>query len=267
MDIATFKAYHLPALEQHEARHFVLLGLLTYLSDNVPFEVRLWSLGEPGACAAQIAGDDIILGDLNESQCHALAEQVFVTDFTAVLGPDDTTHWFTARARQLGIAFKEPLLEYIYELTEPPVFPIAPGEARQAALNDLELFWDWISAFYSKIGQSDLLPSRDWLAEKLRHGQILFWELQGKPVAMAGCLFQSRNGGSIGYVYTPPELRGRGYGGAATAAVAARFFAQRKGVAWLYVDMKNTQAQHCYARIGFKPVCGSGKYLRDTEGS
>lgn len=267
MDIATFKALHLPALEKYQARHFVLLGLVTYLSDTLPFEIRCWSLGEPGACAVQVADDDIILGDLSEDQCHTLAEQVSSTNFTAVLGPDDTARWFVARAGQLGVTFKEPFLEYIYELTSPPIYPNVPGEARQATLDDLEHFSSWVLAFYNELGQTDLLPPQDWLVEKIRQGQIIFWEFQATPVAMAGCLFQSRNGGSIGYVYTPPEQRDHGYGSAVTAAVAERFLSRENGVAWLYVDKKNTVAQRCYTRIGFKAVCGSGKYQRNTKGS
>ena len=76
MDIAEFNALHMPALERNEVRHNLLLGLMSPPSPNPADETRRWTLGGAGACAIQTNGNrSIILGELDERQCHALAVQ------------------------------------------------------------------------------------------------------------------------------------------------------------------------------------------------
>ena len=63
-------------------------------------------------------------------------------------------------------------------------------------------------------------------------------------------------------VYTPPPLRGKGYGGSVTAAVVEQAFAEGKTMACLYTDLRNPFSNRCYAKIGFKPVCDSAHIPR-----
>lgn len=134
MNADEFNGYHIPALEKSEARHNLLIGLARAPSRDPWFQVRRWSLGSPGACAVQGAADrPIVLGDLGESQCHALAERVRHLDFGGVQGPDDTAHWFVTRARALGLNFGEPMPLGIQSLTAPPV---CPGHPRRRANGD-----------------------------------------------------------------------------------------------------------------------------------
>jgi hypothetical protein len=51
-----------------------MLGLLGRLAYTDHSQVRLWTLGGPGECAMQTRPcNAIILGELNEAQCRALA--------------------------------------------------------------------------------------------------------------------------------------------------------------------------------------------------
>jgi predicted GNAT family acetyltransferase len=75
-----------------------------------------------------------------------------------------------------------------------------------------------------------------------------------EPVSMAGIMRRTRHAAALGAVYTPPPLRGRGYAGSVTAAVAAFAFTQGKSVACLYTDLRNPFSNRCYAKIGFEPV-------------
>lgn len=77
----------------------------------------------------------------------------------------------------------------------------------------------------------------------------------GRPVSLAGIVRRTRNAAAIAIVYTPPELRGRGYAGSVTAAVVEKIYAEDRRIACLYVDLRNPAATRCYAKIGFKPVC------------
>jgi predicted GNAT family acetyltransferase len=55
-------------------------------------------------------------------------------------------------------------------------------------------------------------------------------------------------------VYTPPERRGRRYGGAITAATCADALARDAERVVLFTDADNPAPNVVYERIGFRPV-------------
>jgi predicted GNAT family acetyltransferase len=61
------------------------------------------------------------------------------------------------------------------------------------------------------------------------------------------------SGARIGLVYTPLELRGRGYGTAITGSIAQLLLDQ--GQAWvsLFADNSNPVSNRIYQRLGFRP--------------
>jgi predicted GNAT family acetyltransferase len=261
-DPDAFNAYHTPALEKEEARYNLLLGLMPQPSSDPNFKTRRWTLGEPGACAIQTAPErGIVLGDVTEVQCHALAELVAGSTFVGVLGQDDSAHWFAARARQLGVRLGEPSPLRIHALTSPPLYPRSIGNARRATLDDLEMLFSWTRAFTLEAIPSDPLATREQIAKSLPETCTLFWEVDGRPVAMATSSRSTRNGAGIGPVYTHPEFRGRGYAGSVTATLAEHIFASGKSIVYLYTDLTNPFSNRCYAKIGFTPVCDSWHYV------
>src|SRR6201999_3644584 len=102
MDIKTFAEPHLPALETDEARHNLLLSLISRAVISPNATLRIWSLGPPGACAVQAPGRSIVLSDLDEQHCHELALQVSGTKSPGVIGPENTAVWFADSASNLG---------------------------------------------------------------------------------------------------------------------------------------------------------------------
>jgi len=66
-------------------------------------------------------------------------------------------------------------------------------------------------------------------------------------------------------VFTPPHLRGRGYAGAVTAALAKSLFAEGRQAVCLYVDHHNPYSNRCYARVGFQTVCDAWHFSRRPD--
>ncbi len=58
----------------------------------------------------------------------------------------------------------------------------------------------------------------------------------------------------VGPVYTPPELRGRGYASAITAAATQRILASGRRFCFLYTDLANPTSNSIYQQIGYRPV-------------
>lgn len=264
MDRAEFNALHMPALEQNEVRHNLLLGLMSQVSPGpAAHEMRRWTLGGAGACAIQTSADrGVILGDLEQAQCRVLAEEVYGSVFAGAIGPENTAPWFVERAIELGLSFGSALPQMIHELREPPVYPGAPGKGRRATADDLGLVFEWMAAFHAEAVPDDPPVTWEEVARKLRERVVLFWEVSGEPVSLAGLARSTRNAAAIGPVYTPPESRARGYAGSVTAALAEFIFASGKKAACLYTNLLNPYSNRCYAKIGFRPVCKSWHYHR-----
>jgi uncharacterized protein len=92
------------------------------------------------------------------------------------------------------------------------------------------------------------------LCQRLGEGKQFVWEESASIRAIAGYSDTLGNAGArIGWVYTPPEFRGRGYGTAITGALAE--FLLEKGQAWvaLFADNANPTSTGIYRRLGFRP--------------
>ena len=262
-----FAEYHRSALEIAEARHNVILAILGRVAKDEPPDIRQWILGAPGQCAVQVPEYPIVLGELENSHCRALAEQTMELDYPGVVGPDLTAKRFADRAVELGLAFLEPIPQQIHAIADTPKYPGAPGFPRLVNPDDAHLFADWMFAFMREAIPHDPIPSRERLAKAAGESRHLFWIVDGEPVSMAGIIRRTRHAAAIAAVYTPPELRGCGYAGSVTAALVERVFAEGKSVACLYTDLRNPFSNRCYAKIGFKPVCSSWHYPRASSAS
>jgi predicted GNAT family acetyltransferase len=138
--------------------------------------------------------------------------------------------------------------------------PSTPGHARRATLDDLEPLVAWYTAFAAELG----LPAHEARTSAIARLQspggsagYLWWELDGRPVAVAGHAAPVATPvgavGRVGPVYTPPEHRRRGYGAAVTAAVVEHLL-PLCGTVMLLADEANPTSNGVYERLGFRPV-------------
>jgi predicted GNAT family acetyltransferase len=78
------------------------------------------------------------------------------------------------------------------------------------------------------------------------------WEDEGAPVSVAVAQGRTGRGVRIGYVYTPPERRGRGYASALVASLSARMLADGCDFCVLYTDLSNPTSNRIYRRVGYR---------------
>ncbi|MGW7098655.1 GNAT family N-acetyltransferase [Streptomyces sp. NPDC054838] len=134
----------------------------------------------------------------------------------------------------------------------PPV-PTPQGGARVAGEADLPLLVDWVNTFKRQAGEPGS-ASEAVLRHRISYGGMLLWEDAGAPVSMAGFFRPIGSVSRVGPVYTPPELRGRGYAAGATHAVSEAAYAAGATEVLLFTDLSNRTSNGVYQRLGYTPV-------------
>ena len=96
---------------------------------------------------------------------------------------------------------------------------------------------------------------------RIRAGDIFVWESKaGEIVSMAQRTRPTVNVITIGLVYTPPELRGRGYASNCVAALSQHLLDSGWSICSLTTDLANPVSNHIYQRMGYRPVCDFNEY-------
>lgn len=249
-------------LLEREAEHNVLLGLLPRLItgeheyDHPIYLASIETDGQVAGCAFRTppyklgvtryprGGEDLLAADVAE----------VYDSLPAVLGrEEDAVRFARAWADQTGASWTVGMRQRIYQLTalkEPA--RLASGSDRRANAGERPVLVDWLAAFARESGISG--PDPGIQAEVLmRNGDLWVWDDDG-PVAMAASAGHTPNGTRVGYVYTPPDLRGHGYATALVAALSKRLLDEGRRYCMLYTNVENPISNGIYARLGYRPV-------------
>lgn len=168
----------------------------------------------------------------------------------------------TAWQRRTGVPARLGERHRLYrlaELTEPS--PLPAGRARVASEADRDLLVRWYGEFVEDTGAHAGRDGGEWADFRLSYGGVTLWETaDGTPVSMAGVTPTIAGQARIAPVYTPRELRGRGYAGAVTARVSRAALAEGVGELLLFTDLANPTSNALYQRIGYRPVADWAEY-------
>ena len=155
----------------------------------------------------------------------------------------------TGQAAHTGMRMRLYALEALVPPDPPP-----PGRARTASAADAGLMLAWVNAFHDEAGPEGPNEAERVVRDSLGYGGMVLWEHEDRPVSLAGRRRAVAGQARIGPVYTPPELRGRGFGGAATAAVTQAALDDGAEDVVLYTDLANPTSNTLYQRLGYRPV-------------
>lgn len=153
----------------------------------------------------------------------------------------------------------------VFELRE-VVWPNLPaGKFRVAEEKDITLLSGYFKGFEEDAGmpisgESYEAAARGWVAR----GDIFVWQDEtGQVVSMAAKSRPTERGVTVSLVYTPPELRGRGYAGACVATLSQFLLDQGYQYCTLFTDLANPVSNSIYQKMGYKPVCDFAEYAFD----
>jgi hypothetical protein len=277
-DAASFLAEAEPLLLADEARHNLILGIAGTIRDSPElYPLRsLWLVRDGnelfGAALRTPPYNLILARPKSQEALAALAESVAGEELPGVVGTEPEVHEFAELwCRRTGATARTNMRQGVYALehVEPP--PAVAGSARVAGPDDRELALRWWIAFGEEVlheggpGRERAVQSLDHRLSSPSTGLVL-WEDGGEPVSLAGWGGPTPNGIRIGPVYTPPELRGRGYATALTAEVSqrlldGRLFDGERRLCFLYTDLGNPTSNAIYERIGYRRVAEAAEVV------
>ena len=199
--------------------------------------------GMPDEAAAAAAGP---LVDL------LLAEQREVAGFS---GPPEAAtaaaaEW-TARTGA-GWRVSRELARWVLDHLRAPA--AVSGSARPARPDEVDLAASWIRDFHAEVEIHDTVR-REHIAAEIARGTLLVWaDDADTPVSLGGWREPEGGVSRVGPVWTPPPLRGNGFGSAVTAAATGAALAAGARDVCLYTDLANPVSNAIYARIGYRRV-------------
>ena len=138
------------------------------------------------------------------------------------------------------------------------------GSMRSYEDGDRELVIGWMDAFVEEaLPEAPPDDSAHWLERKLSDADagIELWIDEGSPVSFAGYGGLTPNGIRVGPVYTPPELRRRGYASALTAELTRMLLERGRTFCFLFTDLANPTSNSIYQRIGYEPVSDADQWV------
>ena len=260
------------ALEQHEAANNLIISLAVRLeehSDRVktpPYLVTVEDRGALVAAAIMTPPHRVAIYGLNgdPAPLRLIADDL-IADGWAVpgtIGPAEVARafartWTEAR----GGPFQLVRHQRVYELRQVTSSAGVPGALRVATESDLDLVAHWIYAFHQDAGLEGTVEEARESAERWIDDRNAFLWDDGQPVSMAAKTRHTTHGMTVSGVYTPPEVRRRGYAGACVAALSQQMLDAGWKFCTLFTDLANPTSNSVYQKIGYRPVCDFDEYL------
>ncbi|HEY5153668.1 MAG TPA: GNAT family N-acetyltransferase [Acidimicrobiales bacterium] len=178
-----------------------------------------------------------------------------VPDLPGIIGEATTASAFAGRWTEHTGVGAEPLEgQRLYRLASLHPSLDGGGHLRRATADEIDLLVSWWHGLAADIGESPPgVGGNDVLARRVAQGEIWLWD-DGLPVSMARLSAPAAGAVRVGFVYTPPQFRRRGYAGASVAALSARALADGARECLLYTQLSNPTSNGIYRRIGYEAV-------------
>jgi uncharacterized protein len=262
-----------------EAQHNLILGLAGRLRE----EPRLY--GEDPYFAVALDGErvigvtmrtpphNLILSEFDdEAALEPVAEnaQDVFGSLPGVVGPKAPVARFarlweerTGERAEIGIQ------QRVYRASEAILPEGVAGSMRPYQESDRDLVIAWMDAFVDEaLPEAPPEDAEHWLERTLSNpdGGVVLWLDGEQPVSFSGYGGLTPNGIRVGPVYTPPELRRRGYASALVAELTKMLLDGGRKFCFLFTDLANPTSNSIYQRVGYEPVSDADQWVFGGRG-
>jgi GNAT superfamily N-acetyltransferase len=170
-----------------------------------------------------------------------------------VAGLDPAPQEFATEWSRLGGRHATPAMRMgLYAAEEVNIPPGVPGRLRMANHGDASALRGWANQFFAESGATS--GGNDEIGPRIEAGLLVVWEVEGAMVSMAATTVAQAGVSRVHLVYTPAELRRRGFASACVAALTARELATPGRTCMLYTDLANPTSNGIYQAVGYRRV-------------
>ncbi|GIH27431.1 putative acetyltransferase [Acrocarpospora phusangensis] len=263
-DVSAYAEAAEPWLLRDPVRNTVLLTVLRWIRSGQYSDPLLgWYVehGEVRGALCHTPPYPLLLGASPFAELPALVGQLVNRgrELPGVTGPVETVSTFSSAWWQQE---KERRSERLYRLSTlvAPMGPggqsalYGPGRARLATPEDLGAAVHWFRMFQHEAHVDAAADPGPVVSARLNRKELVWWELAGQPVSLAGVSVPISGMSRIGPVYTPPEFRRHGYGSAVTYAATRKAIDDGATEILLFTDLSNPISNSIYQAIGYVPV-------------
>jgi uncharacterized protein len=274
-NIETFLIDTQKQLEKQEALNNLILGICFRIRSNPYYYEKVYLATVKDGGEVVLAGVMTIPQKINLYSSRADVDEALVMlledlsrrniAIPGVLGPKLLVERAVKIIEEHGsLRFVRDVNMRVYKLNKVNTSLVGTGVLRVAEESDLGFVSE---AYYnfdidSKI---NLYPERDACLEaarmRIKLGEIFLWELDGRIVSMAAKARPTNNGITVSLVYTPAELRGRGYASSCVAALSQWLLNSGYRFCTLFTDLANPISNSIYIKIGYEPIGDYDSYL------
>jgi predicted GNAT family acetyltransferase len=265
-----------PLLLVDEARNNLVFGIAGMLRENPSrySEKRFWvaaDAGEPVAAALRTPPFNLVLAKPRDDEALAALAAGIDDELPGIVGARPEVDEFTRLWSERHDFSPRPLrAQGVYALERVQPVPAAAGASRAATRADRPLLLEWMVAFGAEVlaeedpGRAESVAMVDQRLESA-DGGFLVWDDGDAVVSIAGWGGPTPNGIRIGPVYTPPDLRGRGYATALVAELSQLLLDGGRRFCFLFTDLANPTSNAIYERIGYVRVADSAMVAYDRR--
>jgi GNAT superfamily N-acetyltransferase len=261
-DVAAFAAAAGAVLDADPVRHTLAQTVLDRVGRGSAEPELLLTVHRRGGLAGAVLrerGRSVLVSALPPGLAAAAARRAVEADPAprGVAGPvPEAEAYAAAHAALTGAGVAVAMRQRLFRLVAlcPPRG--VAGACRLAGPADVDLLARWQTAFGAEAVRALGPPTdpRPGVVATMEEGYgHVLWE-RGGSVAYAVVRPPVAGMARIGPVYTPPELRGHGYGTAVTAAATAWALDAGAREVCLFTDLSNPVSNAIYPRIGYRPL-------------
>ncbi|MBI2780765.1 MAG: GNAT family N-acetyltransferase [Chloroflexi bacterium] len=271
--VAEFMALAGDFLAAREAEHNLIFGICSQIEADpsqyaeAPYLGAVLDGGRVVAAAIQTPPWRLVLSVMDDAAAAgALAADLAGRVLPGTVGPAEAAAAFAAAwGRVAGIVPRLARHERAFQLRQVKPPRPAPGEMVRAGSSDRAILRDWVEAFHEEAIGAGNAPPQDYeaMADHWIRGlgrTAWLWVDDRRPVSLSGTGGLTPHGTRVGPVYTPPELRGRGYASNLVAAASQRMLDEGRTFVFLFTDLANPTANKVYQDIGYEPVIDIDEY-------
>ena len=181
-----------------------------------------------------------------------------------ISGIKNTVDAFRDAANGRGAGYEKSRHLYLMECNKVSGIDIVDGQYLSPITADFD-FGPWFVGFNS---DCDLEEAQDAAAKRAKKmvddGSLVCFAVNGIPVTMAAKTRKVPGARCVSAVYTPDDLRGKGYCTACIKHLTQEILNEGNDCAFLFADKYNPASNRVYEKVGYKKIADFMEYkLKD----